>query len=104
MYADFVPRQGYKLSEAELKTHKIREGNKVWKNPRISLEERPIPQITKPDEVLIRVKAVGICGSDLHFVETDEDGYMIYPGLVRTPVVIGHEFSGIVEEVGSGVK
>ena len=104
LYADFVPRQGYKLSEAELKTHKIREGNKVWKNPRISLEERPIPQITKPDEVLIRVKAVGICGSDLHFVETDEDDYMIYPGLVRTPVVIGHEFSGIVEEVGSGVK
>ncbi len=104
LYADFVPRHGYKLSEAELKTHKIREGNKVWKNPRISLEERPIPKITKPDEVLIRVKAVGICGSDLHFVETDEDGYMIYPGLVRTPVVIGHEFSGIVEEVGSGVK
>ena len=104
LYADFAPRPGYRLTEAELRTHKVREGNKVWKNPRLRLEERPVPQVKRPDEVLIRVRAVGICGSDLHFVETDEDGYMIYPGLTRLPVIIGHEFAGVVEAVGPEVK
>ncbi len=102
LYAEFSPRPGYKLSEAEKRTRKVLEGNKVWKNPRLVLEERDVPK-PGPKEVLIRVKAVGICGSDLHMVETDEDGYMIYPGLTRMPVVLGHEFSGVVEEVGPGV-
>ena len=101
--AEFAPRPGYKLTEAERRTHKVREGNKVWKNPRIELVEKDIPK-PKGKEVLVKVKAVGICGSDLHMVETDSDGYMIYPGLTRLPVVIGHEFSGIVEEVGPDVK
>jgi len=103
LYANFEPRPGYRLTEAEKKTYKIREGNKVWRNPRLSLEERVVPK-PKGKQVLIRVRAVGICGSDLHFVETDKDGYMLYPGLVKTPVVIGHEFSGIVEEVGPQVQ
>lgn len=51
------------------------------------------------DEVLVRVEACGICGSDLHAYSSD-------PGFewVRVPVVLGHEFSGTVEEVGSGVS
>ena len=101
--AEFSPRPGYRLSDAERKTRKVREGNKVWKNPRISLIEKEVPK-PKGKQVLVRVKAVGICGSDLHMVETDKDGYMIYPGLTRLPVVIGHEFSGVVVEVGPEVK
>jgi len=101
--AEFSPRPGYELTEAEKRTRKVREGNKVWKNPSIRLVEKDVPK-PKGKQVLIRVKACGICGSDLHFVETDEDGYMIYPGLTRLPVVIGHEFSGVVEEVGPEVK
>ncbi|RLE83362.1 MAG: alcohol dehydrogenase, partial [Thermoprotei archaeon] len=97
--AEFSPRPGYKLPEIEAKTKKVREGNKVWKKPRLILKtDYPKPNV-KPDEVLIHVKAVGICGSDVHFVETDKDGYIIYPGLTKFPVVIGHEFSGVVEEV-----
>ena len=88
VYADFAPRPGYEITEAEKKTKKVREGNRVWKNPKLKLEEKPIPE-PKPDEVLIRVKACGICGSDVHFVETDEEGYIIYPGLTKFPVVIG---------------
>ncbi len=101
--ADFEPRPGYTVSEWERRTRKVREANKVWRNPRIRLETRRVPK-PQGKQVLLRVKAVGICGSDVHFVETDSDGYMIYPGLVRTPVVIGHELSGVVEEVGERVE
>ncbi len=59
------------------------------------LREVPIPKIAD-NETLIHVKAVGICGTDLH----------IYAGYTSTeiPLVIGHEFSGIVEEIGPEVK
>ncbi len=47
-------------------------------------------------EVLIRVKACGICGSDVH-------GYLGITGRRIPPMVMGHEFSGQVEEIGEGV-
>lgn len=50
-----------------------------------------------PGQVKIEVKAAGICGSDLHILHSD----IAIP--VRPPVVVGHEFSGIVVEVGEGV-
>ncbi len=54
-------------------------------------------EISKPGprEVLIRTAAAGVCHSDLHFVEG------LYPA--ATPVVLGHESAGIVEEVGDNV-
>ena len=54
-------------------------------------------EISKPGprEVLIRTAAAGVCHSDLHFVEG------LYPA--QTPVVLGHESAGIVEEVGANV-
>lgn len=59
----------------------------------IEVQEYPDP-IPKEGEVLIEVEACGICGSDLHAYKTG----MYAPGLI-----IGHEFSGIVKAVGSGV-
>ncbi len=61
-----------------------------------------VPQIVHSDEVLIRVKAAGICG-------TDVDIYRADPPLMsrmkdRLPVVTGHEFCGVVEEIGKGVS
>jgi L-iditol 2-dehydrogenase len=56
--------------------------------------EKPQPA---PDELLIRVKACGICGSDVH-------GYDGSTGRRRPPIVMGHEAAGIVEEVGSQVS
>jgi S-(hydroxymethyl)glutathione dehydrogenase/alcohol dehydrogenase len=55
-------------------------------------------QISKPGprEVLIKTSAVGVCHSDYHFITGD------YP--VRLPTVLGHESSGIVEQVGDGVS
>jgi L-iditol 2-dehydrogenase len=49
-----------------------------------------------PGEVLLRVKACGICGSDVH-------GYLGITGRRTPPMVMGHEFSGQVAEVGEGV-
>ena len=57
----------------------------------------PKPQISRPDDVLVRISCGGICGSDVG----------IYTGantIVTYPRIIGHEFGGIVEAVGSAVE
>ncbi|MDR0312579.1 MAG: NAD(P)-dependent alcohol dehydrogenase [Treponema sp.] len=61
--------------------------------------ERPIPQ-PKDDEVLVKLEYVGVCGSDLHYFEHGRIGDFI----VKPPFVLGHEASGVVVELGSGVK
>ena len=64
-----------------------------WYNNRdVRLEEMPIPQIG-PGELLIRVEASGICGSDI----------MEWYRLDRAPLVLGHEIGGQVAAVGEGV-
>lgn len=64
----------------------------------LRVEEIPKPS-PKAGEVLIKVKACGICGTDVHIFKGDK-------GCFPTPTgtVLGHEFSGIVEAVGEGVK
>jgi threonine dehydrogenase-like Zn-dependent dehydrogenase len=101
--ADWQPRATYQPNESELKTHRTFASSQVWRNARLELSSLPDPTIA-PDEVLIKVAAVGICGSDMHMVEADADGYMLYPGLTRFPNILGHEFSGRVVEVGKDVK
>ncbi len=100
--AQWDPKPDYQVSEWEKQTHKAITGNSVWRHPKLVVQERSVPEL-KPDQVLIEVQAVGVCGSDMHFYETDEQDYILYPGLTRFPVVIGHEFSGKVVEVGSEV-
>ena len=103
--ADWDPRpeSAATLDPADVTARLARRGNQVWRNPRISVATLPDPS-PGADDVVIRVRACGICGSDFHFVECDGDGYMLYPGLVRTPVVTGHEFAGEVEAVGPAVR
>lgn len=64
----------------------------------LRIEEIPIPEISA-DEVLIKVHACGICGTDLHIFDGDE-------GAAPTPAgtVLGHEFSGEVIKIGELVK
>jgi L-iditol 2-dehydrogenase len=61
--------------------------------------ERDIPQ-PKPDEALVKIEYVGVCGSDLHYYENGR----ISDFVVKPPFVLGHESGGVVVEVGSGVK
>ncbi|HEX5044656.1 MAG TPA: zinc-binding dehydrogenase [Candidatus Polarisedimenticolaceae bacterium] len=61
-------------------------------NRDVRIEERPVPRIG-PGEVLLRVEASGICGSDV----------LEWYRIRRAPLVLGHEVAGVVEEVGPGV-
>jgi len=59
-------------------------------------KDMPEPEY-KPNEVLVRVKACGICGSDIH-------GFDGSSGRRNPPLIMGHEASGVIVEVGSSVK
>lgn len=101
--AEWDPRPDYAVSEWERRTGKAVTGSSVWRKPKVALDNVPEPAL-KANEVLLRPRACGVCGSDVHFYETDSQGYMLYPGLTKFPVVIGHEFSGEVVEVGREVR
>lgn len=99
LYADWQPRPDFKLGPKDIEGKQTYMGSKVWKNPRIEIAEHDIPKPGK-GEVLIEVKACGICGSDVHMAQPDEDGYILYPGLTGFPAILGHELSGVVVEAG----
>ena len=101
LYARWEPKPEFKLGPKDIEKKQTYHGSRVWRHPRVVIEERAIPS-PGPGEVLIKVKACGICGSDVHMVQPDEDGYIIYPGLTGFPTVLGHEFSGVVIEAGPG--
>ena len=63
----------------------------------VAMVDKPDPRIEHPNDVILRVTRAAICGSDLH----------LYRGLVpdtRVGHTFGHEFTGVVEDVGSGVR
>ncbi|XP_065589782.1 sorbitol dehydrogenase isoform X1 [Cyrtonyx montezumae] len=64
----------------------------------LRLENRPIPE-PGPNEVLLRMHSVGICGSDVHYWQHGRIGDFV----VKNPMVLGHEASGTVIKVGAGV-
>ncbi|MDS0223573.1 alcohol dehydrogenase catalytic domain-containing protein [Haloarcula sp. S1AR25-5A] len=97
--AEWNPKASYDLSEDEQEQHRAMNSANVWQNPELRVEERERPEPDK-DEVLVRVKYAGICGSDAAMTETDDDGYMHYSAYTQLPNVIGHEFSGEVVETG----
>jgi threonine dehydrogenase-like Zn-dependent dehydrogenase len=73
------------------------------------IEVRDVPvQRPAPHEVLVRVEAVGLCGTDLHIVEghanynTDDHGRVL--PLTVAPQILGHEIAGVIEEVGRAVS
>ena len=67
----------------------------LTKPKKLEIQDSPIPKFGK-DEVLIRVKACGICGSDVH-------GYDGSSGRRVPPLIMGHEAAGLIEECGSDV-
>ena len=61
--------------------------------------ETPTPQLRRPDQVLLRIDRVGVCGSDVHYYTEGRIG----KSAVQYPATLGHECSGTVVEVGSAV-
>ncbi len=100
--AKWDPKPDYPLSDWEKQTGKAISGFRVWRHPKLEIRDWPDPKLG-PQDVLIKVKACGVCGSDMHFYETDKEGYILYPGLTRFPTVLGHEFSGEIVEIGREV-
>lgn len=68
---------------------------KAAAEPGLVLRDVPEPTI-RDDEVLIRVRRAGVCGTDVHIYEWDDWAR----GRVRPPIVVGHEFAGDVVQVG----
>lgn len=64
----------------------------------LRIEESTIQQVGE-NEVLIKVKACGVCGTDIHIYEGDKGA-----AEVTCPTILGHEFSGVVTGVGSNVQ
>lgn len=63
----------------------------------LELQQRPVPQLTHPADVLLQVEGCGICGTDLHILQSP-------PGHPATHgSILGHEFIGRIVEAGSGV-
>ncbi|MGI6168734.1 MAG: zinc-dependent alcohol dehydrogenase [Christensenellales bacterium] len=68
-----------------------------FKKPGVIQQRQAEKPLCGDDEVLIRVAQIGLCGSDLHLYSGT------YSGPLQYPVMFGHEWSGVVEEVGSRV-
>lgn len=63
------------------------------------MQEVPVPEIA-PDEVLIKIERTAICGTDMHIYGWDEWAQKNVP----VPLIVGHEYGGIVAAIGSTVK
>src|SRR5262245_40500816 len=63
---------------------------------KFELQDVPVPELGGSD-VLVRVKACGICGSDVHGMDGSS-------GRRRPPIIMGHEAAGVIERVGQGVS
>jgi scyllo-inosose 3-dehydrogenase len=100
--ATWDPRPDYKISAVEIETRRALIGSSVWRHPHAEFKtvETPTPG---PDDVIIKLHRVGFCGSDLHFFETDAEGYIRYPGLTRFPTILGHELAGDIVAAGKNV-
>ena len=68
-----------------------------YKKSDLRVEDKPIPSV-KSDEVLLKVRACGVCGTDMHIFDGDE-------GAAPTPAgtTLGHEFAGEIVAVGDGI-
>ena len=67
---------------------------------RLSLRDIDLPDVLGPGDVRIEIDTVGVCGSDVHYYTHGKIG----PFVVKAPMVLGHEASGTVTEVGTDVR
>jgi L-iditol 2-dehydrogenase len=78
---------------------KTMRANVLVEKGRTRVEEVPVPRLD-PDQVLVRIAAVGVCGSDVHYFQHGRIGDF----LLTSPMILGHEAAGIIVAVGSAVS
>lgn len=66
----------------------------------LQLRDFPLEEVLGPHDVRIRIRTVGVCGSDVHYYTHGAIG----PFVVRAPMILGHEAAGVVEATGSAVS
>jgi threonine dehydrogenase-like Zn-dependent dehydrogenase len=93
------PKPEYAPNEREVKDKRAIRSDMVYRNVKAGIKDVPTPKVGDND-VLIKVGACGICGSDIHAGNKAEDGYTKYAGHLKLPVIMGHEFSGEIVETG----
>ena len=103
LVADWCPKPGFVLGSKDVDKVQTYLGSKVWKNPRIEMREFDVPE-PGDEEVLLEVKACGVCGSDVHMAQPDDEGYILYPGLTGFPAILGHEIAGVVVKAGKNAR
>ena len=79
-------------------TNQMKALAKTRPAPGLDMIEAPVPEIG-PDDVLIRIKKTGICGTDIHIWDWDEWAAKTVP----VPLITGHEFAGEIVELGRNV-
>jgi threonine 3-dehydrogenase len=72
---------------------------KAKSEPGLWLLDQPKPEFG-PDDVLVRVRKTGICGTDIHIYNWDEWAQRTVP----TPMIVGHEYAGEIAEIGANVR
>src|SRR6476646_2079523 len=77
----------------------MRAVRKVERAPGLTIEEVPVPRPGE-SEVLVRVEAASLCGTDLHIHQWDEWSQH----RIKPPLTLGHEFAGTVVETGKSVR
>lgn len=73
---------------------------KEKKGPGVKIVKKEVPEDLKADEVLIKVLATSVCGTDVHIYEWDRWSQR----RIKPPLTVGHEFSGEVIKIGANVK
>jgi L-iditol 2-dehydrogenase len=66
----------------------------------VRIEQLPVPQIAHDDDVLVRIRSVGVCGSDIHYFREGRIGRCVVEG----PMILGHECAGEIAQVGPAVR
>lgn len=100
---DMFPAARYTILESEKRSKSSKARDMQMKSAvfygrhDLRVEESPMPQLG-PQDVLIQVKACGVCGTDVHIYEGDKGAAQVTP-----PTILGHEFSGLVVQVGEQV-
>lgn len=83
---------------------RIGAANQWLSNPHLRMTDVAEPQITSANDLIIKPKVNGICGTDLHVTEAGPDGYVKFSGPAVPRVVLGHEFVGTVVDTGKSVS